>query len=269
MYTRLTRLFSSVSRAPSASSGDILRAFAAASPLHFESEKAFLASSLSEKLRSLFNEHYELSPNNQSPLRTLSMQATLSHLGLASFYRPFLKPSTYLIGIHGTSQQALPAILPNLPDIKKIASTHNPYHAREQNVLFFYGNNIKMSLHYSALNSIGTETIDGNSDPKYYPARVGVLGFADAAVIAEIQAKRIKLATTQAAQKQSHHTQLEESEIGKEIQLPKQWHAHTLQLPVFSIKGNLRLFPLNEGAIYHNGVLCHWEAGVGIRKNQR
>jgi hypothetical protein len=241
----------------------MMQTFNSISSLHFTSENAFYSSPLNRRLKHIFSEKYSLHSSSRGLLQTISMQETLALLGLDVFYRSYIERNKYFLGVHGSSHTSLSAIFPRLQGVKKMGTSHNPYHDSAAQVLFFYGNNIQMMMHYSEINSIVTDRVDGNSDPHYHPARIGVLGFADQTVIDKAQSRKITIMPTLASIKKSHDKSPEDYVIGTEIQLPQTDHAKTFNLPIFSIKGSPRLFPLDSGNQYSDGKLCHWEKGRG------
>ncbi len=262
--------FSPSSRAYSVGTfADVMQTFYAVRSLHFANEEAFHNSPISQQLRGVLAGKYRLSPG-QNPLQTLSMQETMQLLGLDITYRRYLDPNKYLLGVHGAGACSLPATMPRLVDVKQMATSHNPFHFNSSQVLFFYGNNVRMVLHYSHLNSVATEEINGESDPHYYADRVGIVGFVDKEVVDEInrESSQITVANTAAAVKHSYDKSPEDYLIGNEVRLPKIYHPAVFNLPLFSIKGARRLFPLDKGEQYVDGKRCSWKKGEGFIDNE-
>jgi hypothetical protein len=238
----------------------VMQTFSSTPALHFTSQYAFHESELYKRLQYIFSNAYSL---DGSELKTVSLQKTLSLLGLDVFYKKYSDTNKYLIGTHGTSKDLLHAIVPELHGIKPMGTAHNPFHSSSGPVLFFYGSNVNMILHYSHINSVMTEHVTGSSDPHYFPDRIGVLGFADQAIIDKINARKIPVENTQASIKKSHDKSPEDYVIGKEVRLPKTYHAAMLNLPIFSIRGTKRLLPLDNGKQYADGKECAWIKGKG------
>lgn len=249
-----------------------LNAFHADSSLHFDNQQQLNSSSLYNKLRTLFHEYFNLAPYHDKKIKTLSMKHTLQLLDLDTAYSSAINDDYYFIGIHGTSILSLPNIIPFPSEIKNMQTFHNPYHNSNQPVCMFYGDNLRIPLHYSMINSICTEQITGDSDPNYYPDRVAVLGFASKSVIDRINDET-------AAKKDDKNNAIivaetiawvrpkggipDECKIGNEIRIPSFYHSQISNLLIFSVKGDKRPAPLDEGIQYDNGKQCRWKKGIG------
>jgi hypothetical protein len=251
----------------------MLDVFSSAERLHFANEQTFVSSDLCQSLDKLLSVDFRIQPNSENVLTTLPMRDVLKKLSLESAYGKFVEDDKWLIGIHGTGYSSLPAIVPQLTNIKAMNSSHNPYHTIGAPVWFFYGSNLRMALHYSSLNAIQSETITGDSNPHYYPQRIGVLGFVDRFVINQLvldmQAKQhtdsIIAADTYTWLRRNQSCHPDEERIGKEIRLPALYHKHAVHLPIFAIHGAKRRQPLDEGIQYANGQACRWVKGEGYK----
>ena len=250
-----------------------LSAFQDTTSLHFDDRHKFNISPLNDKLRTLLHTYFTVNPYHDKKIKTISMRHTLELLDIDSVYSNVIKDDYYLIGIHGTSFLSLPNIIPYPSEIKNMETSHNPYHKNNQPICFFYGDNLRMSLHYSDINSICTEKITGDSDPDYYPDRVGILGFASKPLIDYIndktvtehdqnKSKDIIVAETIAWVRQKGGIP-DECKIGNEIRIPSLYHSQISNLLVFGIKGEKRPTPLDEGIQYDNGKQCRWKKGIG------
>lgn len=193
------------------------------------------------------DERYQIEPYRTQRIQTITMEEALEKLKLRELYGQYIDANKWLLGIHGDSIQALPQIIPSLQGIKKIPKYHNRYHREDSPLWFFYGDNVRMSLHYSNLNSINTDSYNDSRDNFYYPRRVGVVGFADTVLIEHInQTKLLQCETkvpireTIAWGKTNKNRPPRNFKIGKEILIEQKLFNLTMSLPVFSIKGRKR-----------------------------
>lgn len=249
-----------------------LQAFHSSSSLQFDDEPQFSRSEIGARLLSLLNDYFQIDPNHSNKIRTIPMRKALQHLQLDSVYEELIDDDKYLIGIHGASILSLARIIPFPSEIGQMSTYHNPYHRNGAPLYFFYGDNLRMAMHYSSLNSVGTEKITGESDPDYFPHRIGVLGFVNQDVIHQINEGKKSTQTSQQQEIIVSETEAwgqirggmpDNFKIGNEVRIPSLYHSQISNLLVFGIKGSKRMFPLDKGIQYHNGHTCRWEKGKG------
>lgn len=245
-----------------------LTPFANTPCFYFDNANQFTSSWLHQKLSPLFNTYFQVKPYRSHAIQTISMRETLQHLEVEEMYADQIDEEKYLIGIHGASVSSLPSIIPYPSAIKKMSTFHNPFHTENSPVWFFYGDNVRMAMHYSELNSMHTEIINGDSDPLYFPAQVCVLGFANKSLIDKINSEKketnqeIIVSETIAWGKRPGGLP-DEFKIGNEIRIPEVYHSGLSNLLLFGVKGGKRSFPLDQSLQYHEGKPCRWEKGKG------